>query len=580
MKRVLPGIAVSLLLCVAMTASAQEFLSAKDYPVGKSPVAVVVGDFNRDAKLDLAVANSGSSDLSILLGNGDGTFRPAVSHALDNPPTFVCVGDFNGDQNPDLVFGDMFKTTVTVLLGNGDGNFQPPVQYDVGITAEYIVAADFNDDKKLDLLVYNGQGVLSVLLGNGDGTFQPRLITSLPANSSNVAVADFNNDGNLDVVSADSSGPQHEGYTGQLVVLLGNGDGTFRAPLTQPANFLTRFLLAGDFNGDGKIDLAVATKQSVFGGKILIFLGDGQGGFAPRAIEYGFDESLLGTADVNRDGKPDIIGLEAGDPESLPMGLLTFFGNGDGSFVDATFNPCEPSGGCTPISAVPGWLSTGDFNGDRFPDVVVANPFANSVSVFLNTSTGRDFVLSATELAPSELSPGQLSTAAIEVYAEGGFDGTVSLSCSVNPQPASAPECALSPTSIVPGTPATLTVSTAASAAAMAMRQDKRFSPSGKLWLAVIGLAIAGMALKRKRDPRPQSMSMLAGCGLMLLILTGQVGCGGGNSAGQGNVGQNSVGQGNVGQSSVGAPAGTYTITVNATSGSITHSTSQIINVR
>jgi len=218
MKHVLPRIVFWLLFCLLTRVAAQQFSPAKNYSVGTKPVAVVVGDFNRDSRMDLAVANSKSNNVSILLGNGDGTFRPAVNYALHHPPAFVCVGDFNGDHKSDLAFADLSGTAVAVLLGKGDGSFRPPVQYDVGIVARYLIAADFNHDKKLDLLAYN-EGKLSILLGNGDGTFQPPVIILFSANSPHVAVADFNGDGFPDVIGGELTGVVHEGYSGNLIAV-------------------------------------------------------------------------------------------------------------------------------------------------------------------------------------------------------------------------------------------------------------------------------------------------------------------------------------------------------------------------
>jgi FG-GAP-like repeat/FG-GAP repeat len=339
-------LSVFALLCNVPRAIAQQFSNSTKYPVGAWPVAVAAGHLNRDGKLDLIVGNSDSSNVSVLLGNGDGSFQSAVNYALERHPAFLCLADLNGDQKLDIVLADDSASTVTVLLGNGDGTFRPAARYDAGSVGQYIVVADFNNDMKPDLLVSNDTG-FSILLGNGEGTFQAPFTTSFQTDTPYIAVGDFNGDGRLDVAGAKSGVNRDEGYSGNLSVLLGNGDGTFLPANTQPVGFLSRFFLTGDFNGDGEIDLAVSTKQSLYGGGVLILLGDGKGGFqlTPNPEKpvgsYGFDASLLAAADANGDGKADILGLEFADPESLPMRMLTFLANGNGTFRDVQLDVDE-----------------------------------------------------------------------------------------------------------------------------------------------------------------------------------------------------------------------------------------------
>ena len=175
------------------------------YAVGFEPESVAVADFNNDGNLDLAVTGFGSTTgiISILLGNGDGTFQPASDLTLDDYPTFVAVGDFNGDHIPDLVTSD--PPYISVLLGNGDGTFQPPINNKLfaPLTPDAVGLGDFNGDGKLDLAVagqFGGSSQVDILIGNGDGTFQLGASYSIGGGPSTMAVADFRGIGKLDLV--------------------------------------------------------------------------------------------------------------------------------------------------------------------------------------------------------------------------------------------------------------------------------------------------------------------------------------------------------------------------------------------
>ncbi len=168
-----------------------------DYPVGSEPTQVAAGDFNRDGKLDLVISNCGSNTVSILLGNGDGTFRAHIDYSTGNNPGGVAVADLNGDGKLDLVVPNQGSGTVSVLLGNGDGTFRPHVDYPAPHSGK-IEVADFNQDGKLDLVVAGGNSV-DILLGNGDGTFQPASSFQAGTELWDAVPADFNGDGRLDI---------------------------------------------------------------------------------------------------------------------------------------------------------------------------------------------------------------------------------------------------------------------------------------------------------------------------------------------------------------------------------------------
>jgi hypothetical protein len=265
------------------------------------PCLMVAADFNGDGKLDLAFIDgssygnaappTGAYRIWMALGNGDGTFQTGTSTSLSYFGTAVVAGDFNGDGKMDLAIAlggtNGAASSVGILLGNGDGTFQQPVSYMVGasIGSNQMVLGDFNGDGKLDLALASK----AILLGNGDGTFQP--VTSGPLPAGWVVAADVNGDGKLDLIE--------EGE-----VFLGNGDGTFQAGL--PYSGWTGSAPAiGDFNADGKLDLAFLNATT---GGVSVILGNGDGTFqAPMNFSGSTGNSAMVAGDFNGDGKMDLL---------------------------------------------------------------------------------------------------------------------------------------------------------------------------------------------------------------------------------------------------------------------------------
>src|SRR2546425_3833486 len=290
------------------------FQAAIQYATGTNRNSVAVGDFNGDGKPDLAVANfSGNSagSVSVLLGKGDGTFEDAVYSSLGFAyPTSVAVGDFNGDGKPDLALALYSTSRVLVLLGRGDGTFADAVYFgtgaqpvsQLGFWGQWRVAiGEFNGDSNPDLIVINPgrmwdpqgggnvRGSVSVLPGNGDGSFRAPLNYPLeaPPNSLSmpysVAVDDFNNDGKADLALAIADYAFFQfspviTFAG-VSVLLGNGDGTFQKAVNYAAGANPIHLTVGDFNGDGRADLARANAGSGPAGSVSGLLGAGGGTF-------------------------------------------------------------------------------------------------------------------------------------------------------------------------------------------------------------------------------------------------------------------------------------------------------------
>ncbi|MFN0107260.1 MAG: FG-GAP-like repeat-containing protein, partial [Blastocatellia bacterium] len=343
--------------------------------VGLGPESAAIGDFNLDGKPDLAVANAGSNSVTILLGNGSGGFtQPAGSpFSTGNHPSSVAVGDFNLDGKPDLAVSNIGSNNVTILLGNGSGGFiqaaGSPVT--VGNSPASVSTGDFNLDGKTDLAVANvSSGNITVLLGNGSGGFTQAAGSPIGAFAAPlyVTVGDFNLDGKPDLASLNSN-------SNSVAILLGNGGGGFiQTPGTQiSVGNSPRSMVVGDFNLDGKPDLAVVNSGP---NNITILLGNGSGGLTQAAgspVSTGTFPSSVTAGDFNLDGKPDLAVANFG---SANVTILQ--GNGSGGFSNAAASPV--SVGDRPVSVV-----VGDFNHDGKLDFATANNSSNNVTVQLNT---------------------------------------------------------------------------------------------------------------------------------------------------------------------------------------------------
>ncbi len=276
------------------------------YATGDGPADVAVGDFNGDGHLDLAVVNSGENSsgqfdnsVSILLGNGDGTFQAQVTYATGQVPVSVAVGDFNRDGYLDLAIVDQYDDAVSILLGNGDGTFQPEVEYGVSSQPMQVAVDDFNGDGRLDLVTANYIAqTVSILLGNGDGTFQCASDFTATENPTAVATADFNGDGIRDLAVADFG-------SSTVSILIGNGDGTFHAQVRYATGTYPEAVVAEDFNGDGILDVALPTDN--LQGSVSILLGNGDGTLqTTQNFPAGLLPVSITAADYDNDGLMDI----------------------------------------------------------------------------------------------------------------------------------------------------------------------------------------------------------------------------------------------------------------------------------
>ncbi len=342
------------------------FQENQSLAVGTNPVTVAVGDFNGDNNLDLAVANYNSATISMLLGRGDGTFVPARTVAVGHQPSDLAIGDFNHDGNLDLAIPNLGDNTVSVLLGQGDGTFHYGPLLQAGKSPSAVAVKDFDHDGNLDLAVANrDDGTVTVFLGQGHGAF--RLAQTVPVGSSpvTVAVGDFNHDGKTDLVV-----PNHGDTTVSL--LLGQGDGSFVPDRTLSLGKQPLSVAVDDFNGDGKSDLAVTSEGD---NTISVLLGQDDGSFQlVQTISAGSKPQFVAVADVNQDGYPDLA-VTGYDSDSLAVLL----GRGDGTFLA----PDALTAGRNPIG-----VARGDFNHDGNLDLAIANNLDNSVSVLLGRGDG------------------------------------------------------------------------------------------------------------------------------------------------------------------------------------------------
>lgn len=577
-----------------------------------------VGDFNGDGKLDVAlfdIANTLTPTVSVLLGNGDGTFQPPITTVLSFHAGACEIGDFNGDGKLD--FASLYTTNtdsgVQVILGNGDGTFQNGATYStqtsIDTPAGLLKMGDVNGDGILDLVVHGGffsGGSLSILLGKGDGTFQSPVTTSSDFFIVDMFLADFNGNGILD-----SASYQREGHTTHpnVLVRLGNGDGTF------PSGFSTvdtsgtaanLFSFPGDLNGDGKLDFLVLPTGTSLSS---VALGKGDGTFQPLApLSYSFtgDQPLNPAflVDLNRDGKTDIFAnqLLAG-PIQIFWVLL------QGSFANGVASPASLALGNQPVNipssqqaatilntgTAPLTVSNITISGTNASDFTQTNtcgtpitpgascqvnvtfsPSAagnrnalltitdNGVGTLFHQTTlsgaGEDFSVSVA--SSSTVQAGQTANFTVTLTPVNGFSGTLNLSCTGAPSLAACN--VISPVAIG-GTSVNVNVSVSTTAPSIAQLAPFNRNGTGFLACALLGFPL--LALFPKKHRRRTWLVMLS-----LLVFSLLLGaCGGGSSPPP-------IMQ------KPGTPPGTYnlTLTTSFTSGSATlsHNTTLVMIVQ
>ncbi|HEV2799485.1 MAG TPA: FG-GAP-like repeat-containing protein, partial [Pyrinomonadaceae bacterium] len=369
--------------------------SKTDYAAGREAYAVATGDFNADGKSDLAVANLISSDVSVLLNTGNGSFGAATNFGVTGSPLDIAVGDFNGDNKTDLVTANLGNNDVSLLLGTGTGSFGAATSVPVGNDTVSVAVEDFNADGKSDLATATySPSIVAVLLGTGTGTFGAATTFASGAGPNEIVIGDFNGDSKSDLATANADG-------NNVSVFLGTGTGSFGAVTNFAAGTFSYSIATGDFNADGKSDLAVANRNS---NNVSVLLGTGTGSFgAATNFAVGTAPEGVAVGDMNGDGKSD---LAVANRNSNNVSVLP--GTGTGAFGSAMNSPAGTAADS---------IAVADFNADGKNDLVTANGNnSNNASVLLNSCVVTEYQVTNT----NDAGAGSLRQAILDANAQAG----------------------------------------------------------------------------------------------------------------------------------------------------------------
>ncbi|MGH9860717.1 MAG: FG-GAP repeat domain-containing protein [Candidatus Acidiferrales bacterium] len=369
-------IAVAGLLYAASHAQQPPLLSRAGAPlrVGPGPADPVAGHFDRDGKLDIALANSGANSVTILLGDGRSGLREAPGSPFNAGPKphLLAAGDFNRDGKFDLAVTEHDSNDVRVFLGHGNGRFAAaPGSPFAALTRtpphnHGLSAGDVNGDGKLDLITSNqNDHSVSVLLGDGRGGFAPASGSPFAVGRAPYphALADVNGDRKLDIVSPNVGGDS-------VAVLLGDGSGRFAAAPGSPIGVLARpyYAAVADLNGDKHADAAIIHDDT---SRITILLGDGRGSFRPAPsspVDAGRRGAKTIAHDLNRDGKPDLV-IAAGDS------IVVLLGDGRGRFAPAPGSPYGTAAGTWGIALA-------NLDGSGPPEIISVSFERNELAIW------------------------------------------------------------------------------------------------------------------------------------------------------------------------------------------------------
>jgi hypothetical protein len=365
-------------------------LSASDLGIsflstGNNPDYVVATDLNGDGFPDVTVANFTDGTLSIFLGVGDGTFNLPTTIPVGAGPVWIVTGNFHQNSttdsstNVDMIVANQKANTLSVLLGNGNGTFQAPTTIATGNLPSSIAVADFNGDGIPDLAVVNqGDNTIGIYLGNGDGTFKAPTLIATGSRPTSIVAAAFDSSSNAIIDLAVTNSADNT-----LETFIGNGQGGFTKNATLATGVTPVFVASADVNGDEILDLEVAdsgtlaTSTNSVINSVSVFLGNGDGTFgtvaAPRFdFPAGTNPTSIAIADFNQDGIPDMAVTATGD-----NALAVLIGTGGGTFAPE-FE--------LPLQASPDSVATADFNGDGLPDVAVSNFGSNTAAIVLDSA--------------------------------------------------------------------------------------------------------------------------------------------------------------------------------------------------
>ncbi len=389
------------------------FNAKTDFATGNIPRAVAVGDFNGDGKLDVAVANTQDATVSILLGNGDGTFGAKVDFPTGRAPEWIVVADFNGDGQADVATADGDASTASVLLGNGDGTLGPPTAFATDSAPLALVAADFRNLGKLDLATANVVSTISLLLGEGNGTFDPKTDLGTDTGPIDVLAADFNADGKLDLLTTNvvySSGCDYYGYcfsspSASLSLLEGNGVGTFGKKFTftppfTPTSGYSNLLLQtpargvaqGDFNSDGRIDLAIADTDQK---SVVVLLQAPALQFNPGSLKLG--EQRVGTT-----SPPQSLSVSSTGSFPLNLTSVSLDPNGNPGDFAKTADNCTGATVPAGASCVISLIFTPTALGDQAVNLIISDNVQGSPQMV--GLSGRGVSDAIVSLSPTSLS--------------------------------------------------------------------------------------------------------------------------------------------------------------------------------